>query len=95
MYYSLNMVANSLLKSVMISSIQGGVAKELSLDSQSISHISAINVGCKNHGLLYLYLTVDVISFQAIPVLFTPIIVTSAHCVEFVYLFILDMYFLS
>src|SRR6266853_7012643 len=34
----------------------------------------------KNHGILYEYLTLEVISSQAIPGLFTPGIVTSTRC---------------
>jgi len=49
------------------------------LHSQSISHISAINVSYKNHVILYVYLTVETIFSQAIPDLFTLGIVTSTR----------------
>jgi len=44
--------------------------------------IGPFNCQCKNHGLLYEYLTLEVISSQAIPGLFTPGIVTSTRCVN-------------
>src|SRR5882757_11291929 len=47
----------------------------------------------KNHGILYEYLTLEVISSQAIPGLFTPGIVTSTRCASYI-LVVVPLYFL-